>query len=50
VSEVVQPEPEAAGFYRNLLPAFAATGEAVEGQRAWRVEAETKPESTSRDR
>jgi gluconokinase len=50
VSEVVQPEPDAADFYRELLPAFAATGEAVERQRAWRVEAETQPESTSRDR
>jgi gluconokinase len=52
VTEVVHPEPDAAGFYRNLLPAFARTGEAVERQRAWQVEAPAPmaPEGSPRDR
>ena len=52
VTEVVHPEPDAAGFYRNLLPAFARTGEAVERQRAWQIEAPAQmaPEGSPRDR
>jgi gluconokinase len=34
VSEVVDPDPGAARFYRELLPTFAATAQAVEN--AWR--------------
>jgi len=30
VSEVVHPDPDTAGLYRELLPSFAATAEAVE--------------------
>jgi hypothetical protein len=32
------PWPDAARFYRRLLPAFARTAEAVEGLNAWRVD------------
>jgi gluconokinase len=39
VIEVVHPDPAAADWYRRLLPAFAETGEAVEGLHAWRFDA-----------
>jgi gluconokinase len=39
VAELVQPDPAAAGWYRRLLPAFAATGFAVERLHAWRFDA-----------
>jgi gluconokinase len=38
VTEVVHPDPDAARFYRRLLPAFAKTAEAVEDLNAWRVD------------
>jgi gluconokinase len=38
VEEVVHPDPDAANFYCRLLSAFAATGEAVEQQRARRLD------------
>jgi gluconokinase len=39
VVDVIRPDPATAGFYRKLLPAFAATGEAVEGLQSWRFDA-----------
>jgi gluconokinase len=38
VTEVVDPDPDAARFYRRVLPAFAATAEAVERLNAWRLD------------
>ncbi|MGH8824497.1 MAG: gluconokinase [Jiangellaceae bacterium] len=38
VTEVVHPDRDAARFYRRLLPAFAATAEAVEELGAWRLD------------
>jgi gluconokinase len=38
VSEIVRPDPEAARFYQRLLPAFAATAEAVQDLNAWRFD------------
>jgi gluconokinase len=38
VTEVVHPDPDAARFYRQVLPAFATTAEAVEDLNAWRFE------------
>lgn len=38
IAEVVRPATDAAAFYRRLLPAFAATGEAVENLPAWRFD------------
>jgi sugar (pentulose or hexulose) kinase len=38
VTEVVHPGPDAARFYRRLLPAFARTAEAVEDLDAWRAD------------
>jgi gluconokinase len=38
VTEVVHPDRDAAGYYRRLLPAFAATAEVVEGLSAWRLD------------
>ena len=46
VVDVVRPDAAAADFYRGLLPAFAATGEAVEGLQSWRAGAAA---STARD-
>jgi gluconokinase len=40
ITEVVQPGRDPAQFYRRLLPAFAATGDAVERLNAWRFERE----------
>jgi hypothetical protein len=37
ITEVVHPDRDAAGFYRELLPAFATTAEAVEDLNAWRL-------------
>jgi sugar (pentulose or hexulose) kinase len=36
VSEVVHPDPHTADLYREPLPSFAATAEAVEALHAWR--------------
>jgi gluconokinase len=38
VTEVVDPDPDAARFYHRLLPAFAATAEAVQDLNAWRFD------------
>jgi len=38
VTEVVHPDPDAADFYRRLLPAFAATAGAVQDLNAWRFD------------
>jgi gluconokinase len=38
VAEVVHPDPDAARFYRRLLPAFSATASAVQDLDAWRFE------------
>ena len=38
ITEVVHPDPEAARFYQQLLPAFAATANAVQDLSAWRFD------------
>ncbi|HEU4897287.1 MAG TPA: gluconokinase [Actinomycetota bacterium] len=38
VTEVVHPDPDAARFYRRLLPAFASTAAAVEDLDAWMLD------------
>lgn len=38
ITEVVHPDTDAARCYRRLLPAFAATGDAVERLNAWTVD------------
>jgi gluconokinase len=35
IADVVEPDPQAARFYRTLLPAFAAVSEAVDGLPTW---------------
>jgi gluconokinase len=35
ITEVADPDPDTAAYYRRLLPAYASTGEAVERLPAW---------------